>query len=154
MQKRSKKGSIFIILLLLIAVQFVGVEKNQAVADGENSLFTSGLMPEEVHNILKTSCYDCHSGYTTYPWYSRIQPVGFWLNNHITEGKHHLNFSQFNTYTLKRKLHKLDEVVETIEENEMPLKSYTWIHGDAKLSDAQKEILKTWVKEVKKELKK
>ena len=154
MRKRSKKGSIFIILLLLVAVQFVGVEKNQAVADGENSLFTSGLMPEEVHNILKTSCYDCHSDNTTYPWYSRIQPVGFWLNNHVNEGKHHLNFSQFNTYTLKRKLHKLDEVVETIEENEMPLKSYTWIHGDAKLTDAQKEILKTWEKEVKKELKK
>jgi hypothetical protein len=154
MRKRSRKGSIFIILLLLIAVQFVGVEKNQAVADGEHSLFTSGLMPEEVHNILKTSCYDCHSDYTTYPWYSRIQPVGFWLNNHVNEGKQHLNFSQFNTYTLKRKLHKLDEVIETIEENEMPLKSYTWIHGDAKLSYAQKEILKTWVKEVKKELKK
>ena len=154
MRKRSKKGSIIIVLLLLIAVQFVGVEKNQAVADGEHSLFTSGLMPEEVHNILKTSCYDCHSDYTTYPWYSRIQPVGFWLNNHVNEGKHHLNFSQFNTYTLKRKLHKLDEVVETIAENEMPLKSYTWIHGDAKLSDAQNEILKTWVKEVKKELKK
>ena len=99
--------------------------------------------------ILQTSCFDCHSNYTNYPWYTNIQPIGWWLNHHVDEGKEELNFSEFESYSLKRKLHKLEEIKEMVEEGEMPLSSYTLIHGDTKLSPEQKEILYTWVTETR-----
>jgi hypothetical protein len=63
-----------------------------------------------------------------------------------------LNFDEFNAYSTKKKLHKLDEVIETIRDNEMPLKSYTLIHGDAKLSDSDKQDIEAWVKMIKNEI--
>jgi hypothetical protein len=101
---------------------------------------------------LKTSCYDCHSNKTAYPWYSNIQPVKWWLADHVNSGKRHLNFDEFNTYTTKKKLHKLDEITETINNGEMPLTSYTLIHSNAKLSSTDKSEIEKWVVQVKKEI--
>ena len=109
-------------------------------------------MPENIQNILKTSCYDCHSNNTNYPWYNKIQPVNWWLADHINEGKEELNFDEFNAYSTKKKLHKLDEVIETIKDNEMPLKSYTLIHSNAKLSENDKQEIEAWVKKIKSEI--
>jgi hypothetical protein len=109
-------------------------------------------VPENIQNILKTSCYDCHSNNTNYPWYNKIQPVNWWLADHINEGKEELNFDEFNAYSTKKKLHKLDEVIETIKDNEMPLKSYTLIHSNAKLSENDKQEIEAWVKKIKSEI--
>jgi hypothetical protein len=102
-------------------------------------------MPQNVQQILKTSCYDCHSNNTVYPWYSNIQPVAWWLKDHIDEGKRELNFSEFATYRIGRQYRKLEEINGEVKENKMPLESYTLIHSDAKLSDEQKLTLATWV---------
>jgi hypothetical protein len=104
-------------------------------------------MSYAVKSILERSCYDCHSNHTRYPWYSNIQPVAWWLQHHIDEGKEHLNFSAFKTYTPAEMDHKLKEIEEVIEENEMPLWSYRLIHQKAKLSEAEKNNLLKWVKE-------
>lgn len=119
-------------------------------------------VPDSVHGLLKTACYDCHSDYTTYPWYANIQPVGWWLKDHIDEGKRSLNFQQFATLEprpnsrLKTKEalqdHKLEEVVELVEAKEMPLESYTIIHRDAKLNDAQRKMIVDWANEARKSL--
>ena len=97
-----------------------------------------------VMQILKTSCFDCHSNHTEYPWYSKIQPIGIWLANHINEGKRELNFSEFNNYKAKRKRHKLEEMVKEIKEREMPLSSYTIIHKNAILTNDQVQLLVDW----------
>jgi len=99
-----------------------------------------------VLQVLKTSCYDCHSNSTAYPWYNNIQPVAWWLNKHVNNGKKHLNFSEFGNYDTKKANHKLDEIVETLEKNEMPLFSYVIVHQNAKLSDAQKKLVMDWAK--------
>lgn len=103
-------------------------------------------VPADVQQILKTSCYDCHSNSTVYPWYSKVQPVAWWLGRHIDEGKRGVNFSEYASYKLYRQFHKLEEIVEQVEEGEMPLGSYTIIHKDAKLSDAQRTSLLNWAK--------
>jgi hypothetical protein len=74
------------------------------------------------------------------------------LNYHVDEGKDELNFSEFESYSLKRKLHKLEEIKEMVEEGEMPLTSYTIIHGDATLNGEQKQILYKWVTQTRKYL--
>ena len=106
----------------------------------------------EVANTLKIACYDCHSSNTNYPWYTAIQPVGWWLNHHVDEGKEELNFSEYESYSLKRKLRKLKEIKEQIQENEMPMSSYTIMHSSAKLSPEQKELLVKWTEETAKYL--
>jgi hypothetical protein len=97
-------------------------------------------------SLLKVSCYDCHSNHTDYPWYSKITPVNWWLNNHINEGKKELNFSTFSTGSFKRKDKKMKEIDEQVDKHEMPLDSYLWIHKDAKLNDAQRKLIIDWSK--------
>jgi len=144
----KKKKILFILLAVVIIIQFIRPERNIGKRETENTIFVSN----EVGQILQTSCFDCHSNYTVYPWYTNIQPIGWWLNHHVNEGKEELNFSEFETYSLKRKLHKLEEIKEMVDEGEMPLSSYTLIHGDASLSAEQKEILSKWVVETRKYL--
>jgi hypothetical protein len=122
--------------------------KNTGDAKGLNSIATN----VEVDKILNTACYDCHSNHTEYPWYCNIQPIGWWTSHHVNEGKEELNFSEFNSYSLKRKLKKLKEIKEQLDENEMPLSSYTLIHSDAKLSAENKIILIKWIDDTKNNL--
>ncbi|MBL0330419.1 MAG: heme-binding domain-containing protein [Bacteroidetes bacterium] len=144
----KKKKILYILLSVIIIIQFIRPERNLGKRETENTIFVSN----EVGQILQTSCFDCHSNYTVYPWYTNIQPIGWWLNHHVNEGKEELNFSEFEAYSLKRKLHKLEEIKEMVDEGEMPLSSYTLIHGDATLSAEQKEILSKWVVETRKYL--
>ncbi|MBK9328002.1 MAG: heme-binding domain-containing protein [Sphingobacteriales bacterium] len=133
------------ILLALIVIQFFHPVKNQDAELLSTDITKVHPVPEDVLTILKTSCYDCHSNNTVYPWYNNIQPVAWWLSNHVKEGKEHLNFSDFGSYPEKKAKHKLQEVKEAIEENEMPLTSYTIIHRNAALNDAQKKLVLDWV---------
>ena len=82
-----------------------------------------------------------------------IQPVKWWLADHVNSGKRHLNFDEFNTYSKEKKLKKLDEITETVRSGEMPLSSYTVIHHNAKLSSADQSEIEKWVSEVKKQIK-
>lgn len=152
MKKSSIKKVVGAAVLLFIIIQFFGTEKNSSTIASENAIEKHYKVPLKIQGLLKTSCYDCHSNTSEYPWYSNVQPVKWWLADHINDGKKHLNFDEFNTYTTKKKLHKLDELVETIHKDEMPLSSYTFIHGNAKLSDADKNGIEAWVNEVKKEV--
>lgn len=138
-----------IVLLALIVIQFFHPAKNQSTELLNSDITKVMPVSDEVLNLLKTSCYDCHSNSTNYPWYSSIQPIAWWLSRHVNEGKKHLNFSEFGLYNTKKARHKLDETVEVLEENEMPLKSYTIIHQDAKLTAEQKAVIVKWAKQSK-----
>lgn len=152
MKKSILKKATIMVIVLLVVIQFFKTKENISTQVSENAITQHYDIPKNIQNILKTSCYDCHSNNTNYPWYNKIQPVNWWLSDHVNEGKEELNFDEFNTYSTKKKLHKLDEVIETIRDNEMPLKSYTLIHGDAKLSGSDKQELEAWVKDLKNEI--
>ncbi len=143
--KKIFKRFLLVLLIAFIAIQFFRPQKNTAAGISANDITTKYAVPQNVQQILKTSCYDCHSNNTVYPWYSNIQPVAWWLKDHIDEGKKELNFSVFASYRIGRQYRKLEEINGEVKENKMPLESYTLIHGDAKLSDEQKLTLATWV---------
>lgn len=145
MKKFLKTIAITVIIILLLAQFLPKNNYNNGDALIPASIETSHKVPEDVAAILKTSCYDCHSNHTSYPWYANIQPVSKWLGDHVNEGKGELNFSEFGIYSLRRQYHKLEEIAEQVEENEMPLSSYTLIHRDASLNEAQKKTLSSWV---------
>jgi hypothetical protein len=145
MLKKILKRTFQILLLAFIVIQFFRPAKNKAEAISNNHISKIYRVPEDVQSILKTSCYDCHSNNTVYPWYAEVQPVAWWLNNHIVDGKKHLNFSEFAGYSLRKQYHKLEEVDEMVKKTEMPLDSYLWIHKNAKLSDEQELTIYNWV---------
>jgi hypothetical protein len=144
----SKTKKILIALLIIfIAIQFIRPERNLGVADTTNDIEHAVAVSAEIKNILVSSCYDCHSNHTEYPWYFNIQPVAGWINHHIEEGKHKFNLSESKTFKTKRKLHKLEEMIEQIDTGEMPMSTYTLIHPNAVLSADQKNKLIAWTKE-------
>lgn len=133
------------LLVILIIIQFFHPAKNISNApQSSNDIAAMYPQPAEVHTILNKACNDCHSNNTRYPWYNNIQPVAWWLNDHIQEGKHELNFNEIGTYNLRRQYHKMQEIGEQVKEGEMPLGSYTLIHTDARLSDPEKATLISW----------
>ncbi len=105
--------------------------------------------PENISTLLKESCYDCHSNNTEYPWYNKIQPAAWYLEDHIKEGKAELNFNELENYSDRRKNSKLKSIINQIKDDEMPLSSYTLIHRDAILSDAEKKTLIDYMTKIK-----
>lgn len=146
----------FKVALILLAVLFIGAQffrppKNDG-GDSHSGFLARYSVPSDVEEILRNSCFDCHSNTTRYPWYAEIQPAGWFLNQHIMEGKKRLNFSHFDKYRVRLQHHKLEEILDQVEEGEMPLPSYTLIHWSAKLSPRQKERLNAWVSDQQKKL--
>jgi hypothetical protein len=132
------------IAVLLVLIQFFRPEKNTATAPSANNIAKKYNTPNEVKVILDKACNDCHSNNTKYPWYANFQPVAWWLDHHVDEGKGEINFDEFLTYPAKKARHKMEEVNEMVKEGEMPLNSYTWIHKDAVLTQAEKLVLAEW----------
>lgn len=140
-QKINFKKITLILLIVIVLIQLIRIDKTNDPVNKETDLITITHADSEIAGILKTSCYDCHSDEVTYPWYTNIAPVSWWIKHHINEGREHLNFSKWGTYSTKKADHKLEECVEMINEDEMPMGSYTIMHSDAKLSIVQKEKL-------------
>ena len=136
----------YILLILLIISQFFSPEKNEGDLISVVPFLNETNPPENVKLILETTCFDCHSNKTNYPWYNDITPVNYWLDSHIKDGKKHLNFSKWSSYSLKRKEHKMDELYEEVEQGEMPLSSYTWTHSESNLTQYQPDAVVTWGK--------
>lgn len=131
----------FVMLVVLVGIQFIPSRTNQDKAVPPSDFLVTNGVPENVRHILRTSCYNCHSNNTSYPWYSRVQPVGWFLQNHINKGKSELNFSEFGSYSVRKQKSKLRSMVSQVEKDEMPLSSYTFIHREARLSQENKKAL-------------
>ena len=142
--KKNLRRSFQILFFAFIVIQFFRPAKNKSEGIGASDITKKYAMPPDVANILQTSCYDCHSNNTEYPWYAYFQPVYWWLNNHIQGGKRALNFSEFVSYPIGKQYRRFNDIIETVKNDEMPLDSYLWIHKKAKLNDQQKLIITNW----------
>ncbi len=153
--KKVFKNLLLLLLVVVIILQFIHPEKNISSPDSllTNDISKVYLVPDSINKILQISCYDCHSNNTIYPWYSKIQPVAWWLNNHIVEGKREVNFSEFATYRIGRQYKKLEEIIKQVKEDEMPLSSYTLIHRNAILTADQKSVIANWAASIKDSIK-
>ena len=140
--KRIIKTILIFALIALVGIQLIRPEKNQAGYQSVAAFETETKITAEVAGIFKANCYDCHSNHTAYPWYAEIAPISIWLDEHIEHGKEHFNVSEWETYSAKKKAHKLEELIEEVKAGEMPLNSYTWVHGN--LTNTEKETLLRW----------
>lgn len=148
------KIGLILLLVILVAVQFVQPARNQSVQASSGGIASVINVPENVQAILQNSCYDCHSNNTRYPWYATLQPGAWWMAWHIEEGKAELNFDEFGNYSKRRQLSKLKAIQGSIEDKSMPLPSYTFIHRNANLSQKDQKLLKDWIEISKDEISK
>ncbi|EHQ41231.1 heme-binding domain-containing protein [Myroides odoratus] len=138
------KSSTYIFFFLLVCFALIQLKRPEIKAytvPAEESFNVVFQVPSEVQSILKTSCYDCHSNETTYPWYSKIQPMAWLMEQHIVEGKEKLNFDEVATYGTRKRRSKFKQIINQIQQGKMPLTSYTLMHQGTALTKEEEEIL-------------
>jgi len=136
-----KKRILYILLTILLVAQFFRPDRSTPATDPATDMLVMTEAPDDIRTLVQGACYDCHSDQSTYPWYSYVTPVNFWLQDHINEGREKMNFSRWNKPAAREHAHECGEV---IQEGEMPLDSYTWVHGDARLDASQRNTLASW----------
>lgn len=141
------KKILLLLLIVLVLIQFYRPDKNAAKTRDLEAFINDTKPTAKITAILEKHCYNCHSNNTSFPWYAEIAPVSLWINHHIEEGKEHFNVSEWRNYDIKKRDHKLDELIEEVEEGKMPLDSYSWLHGT--MSKNEKEALIKWANTIR-----
>jgi len=126
------------IVLILVAIQIVPVEQTNPRVTGEIEV------PSNVANVLRASCYDCHSNETVWPVYARVAPFSWLTARDVRIGRDELNFSEWTAASDRRKDHKLEEVEEMVTKGKMPLWFYLPLHPSARLDEDEKDLLVEW----------
>ncbi len=134
-----KKSVILIIIGILLLIQIIPINRTNPKVTSEI------IVSPQVGEILKRSCYDCHSNESTWPWYSYIAPVSWLIVGHVKEGRGKLNFSTWDKYDVNKQRRMLDEIGEEIKNNDMPLSSYLIMHKKANLSETDKAVIIGWL---------
>jgi len=138
------KLALLLLIVVLIVIQFFQPEKNSGSITQESDLIVVASVPDSLAEILITSCYDCHSNHTEYPWYSRISPVSWWLFKHVRNGKEDLNLSKFGNLSKAEKISALSDLYDALESGTMPLQSYLLVHREARMSQEEVDALMDW----------
>lgn len=146
--KRFFKTIGWVLLIALVIIQFFHPVKNITPDNQPNAIATLYPVPADVKTILDKACMDCHSNNTRYPWYNNIQPVAWWLADHINEGKKELNFDEYINKRPRFQYRRMEQTIDLVKKDEMPLSSYTWIHKDAILGQQEKTKLMDWAQSI------
>ena len=142
--KKTLKWTGIILVVVLVVIQAIRPAKTNPPIDQSKTIENNTQMSPEVVAVLDRACADCHSSKTTWPWYSQIAPISWYLADHVKDGRKELSLSDWGTYETRRKSRKLDEIREQVESGTMPIKSYVLLHPNAKLSDADRRLLIDW----------
>lgn len=137
-----------VLLLALIVIQFIHPKKNKAAGAQPNAIGNSFTIPADVKTIMAKACNDCHTNNTRYPWYTKLQPIHWWMDKHIRDGKKGVNYDEYTNRPLRYQYHKMEETIEMVKEGKMPIKSYKWIHEKAVLTTEEKSKLTAWAQSV------
>jgi len=136
------------LVLILIAVQFLpsGIPENKP--EDDKSIANDSLIAGPVLEQFRKSCFDCHSNQVNLPWYSKVAPSSWLLAGHIKEGRSYLNFSEWASYSSRKKIGLLDDIRDEVSTGKMPLKSYLLVHREARLDSAQISSILKWADDV------
>lgn len=130
---------------IFLVMQVFRIDKSAPPYDPAGDFLTVLQPPAEVASLMRAACYDCHSYETRYPWYANVAPVSWWLKGHINEGRQHLNYSLYGSLSAHDKQEVAEESHEAVTDGWMPLKSYKWGHPEARLTDAQRQLIGNWL---------
>jgi len=144
--KKILKIVLIILIIGFVVIQFINRPDKTTVSETTAEDITKHMdVPANVQGILKRSCYNCHSNHTVWPWYSSVAPVSWFVADDVVKGRKKMNFSEWTKIPDAKKEARINAICEEITADEMPLPNYLLIHTDAKLSQADKDILCKWV---------
>jgi hypothetical protein len=146
MKKALKWIGISLVVLLVVSQAIRPAKTNPAV-DETQTMEANTHMSPEVATIMERACSNCHSSRTTWPWYSQVAPVSWFIVSDVNDARRKWSLSDWGTYKPDKKASKLQEICEQVEQGEMPLESYVLIHPTAKLSESDKQLLCDWAKQ-------
>src|ERR1041385_7131784 len=126
-------------LLIILVCAFVIIQayrpaKTNPAIDQSKTVEATLQVTPQVSAIMDRSCNDCHSNKSRWPWYSNVAPVSWFVINHVNEGRHDMNFSEWGNYDKDKQSRRLRDICEQVSDGEMPLSSYTPLHPGSKLS--------------------
>jgi hypothetical protein len=139
-----------VLLLGFISIQFFGIEKSNPEFDSQLDFLTIENPPENIEKIFRNACYDCHSNETQWPWYANVAPMSWMIEDHVEEGRDYINLNDWGDYELEDRHYILEEMMEEIDHEEMPLPAYRIFHRDSRITDIQKAELFEWIRSVQK----
>ena len=146
---KSRRKKILLGLLgLLIVLQFIPIDRSVPEIQPSQDFLQIVNAPEGMANLIKNACYDCHSYESEYPWYAKIAPVSFLIKSHIKGGREEMNFSEWGTYSKEKTSTKLEECFKMVNDREMPMKSFVFMHPEAKMTDVQVTGLAQWFQQL------
>lgn len=138
------KKVLFVVVGIIVLIQFFPSGRPDSITDNPDDLMVNNQLPDEVSKLLKTTCYDCHSNETKYPWYSYVAPVSWLISHDVNEGKEHLNFSEWESLDKMKKAKNLDGIVDEVSDGGMPMLIYPVMHPEAKLKKADRQAIVDW----------
>ena len=141
--KIAKWFAIVLVGLLLIA-QFVRPARTNPPVDESQTIQARAQMTPDVAAIFDRSCRDCHSNKTVWPWYTNVAPISWFIANHVSEGRHSMNLSEWGRLDQDRQDRKLRQICDEIQDGAMPLSTYTPLHPGSTLSEQDKKTLCAW----------
>ncbi|MFD2917294.1 heme-binding domain-containing protein [Psychroserpens luteus] len=146
---KTVKNIVLVLMVAFVGIQFIPTKRNQSDTVPVTDFMLVNKVPNNIKSMLQVSCYDCHSNNTNYPWYNKMQPIAWFLEGHINEGKAELNFSEWDSLSNRRKLSKLRSIIKQIESDKMPLEFYISIHKDAEFSEEEKITIIQWMTQLR-----
>ncbi|NOY50206.1 MAG: heme-binding domain-containing protein [Chlorobi bacterium] len=139
-----KKKIWFILIVIVVIIQFIPTGRPDAVNNNPNDVLINNPVPDSVASLLTTTCYDCHSNETYYPWYSYVAPVSWLVARDVKEGRKHVNFSEWESLDKMKKAEILDDLVDEVSDGGMPMLIYPLMHPEAKLTKADRQMIVDW----------
>jgi hypothetical protein len=149
---KAVKIILAVLVVVLIGIQFLPHKLPPNKPEDGREISKTGLVNADVQEILSTSCYDCHSNITRFPWYAKMAPSAWILANHIKEGRDHLNFSEWTDYSKRKRVGMLEDIQEEVESGGMPLKSYILIHRGARMTPDKVAKIDAWIDQATEEI--
>ena len=143
------KKILLLLLVVFTVMQLIQIDVSVPEdAQTKTDFLAKYNAPDDISLLVKDGCYDCHSYHTEYKWYMHIAPISWLTKGHVEDGRKHLNFSDWDAYDFRKKVHKLEECYEEIEEFKMPIPGYVTMHEEADFTEAQRSKLVAWFKEM------
>src|SRR5690348_11590713 len=142
----SVKRLVLIVLILAAAIQLYRPAKKNPPEDPAKTLRASTQMPPDVAESIERSCSDCHTNRTVWPKYSYVAPVSWLVTDDVNDGRRHVNFSEWGTYSTERQQRKLGDICAQVKQYDMPLRQYTWMHKGTTLDQTQRDAICAWTK--------
>lgn len=125
--------------LTLVLAQFVRPDFPYSPASADLQV------PPAVKQILRNSCYPCHSNATRLSWFDEIVPAYQLVAYDVASARTHLNFSQLQAASIPRRNAVLFESLNQIQMGAMPLPRYTLLHPEAAVTPNQMAILRKYL---------